>query len=827
MTPLTLRRVLRWLLPVTAAATILAQSEPAVSVPRFTHPEAGQVFYFLLTDRFANGNTANDRGGIPGGREADGFDPARISHYHGGDFAGLTKQLDYIKGLGATAVWVTPPFKNKAVQSGTAGYHGYWILDFMHIDPHLGADAEFGEFVAQAHARGLKVYMDIIVNHTADVIHYEGGDTTYVEKSVSPYRDAAGKSFDEQTVAYNGLNFSTAFPTLSPERSFPHVPIVPAAEATAKNPAWLNNPIYYHNRGNSLFRGENSLHGDFVGLDDLFTEQAAVVRGFIDIYHHWIKDYGVDGFRIDTAKHVNLEFWQAFAPAIREEARSEGKPGFIQFGEVSDSTGDVALLSEFSTAGLLDTTLDFGFFRAARRFISQAHSAEELTAFFAVDDYYTDHAGNVHATTTFLGNHDAGRFAYFIQQDNPTAPPDEQAALVKLGHGLLLLSRGQPVLYYGDEQGMIGRGGNDMQAREDMFAAQAPDFKNAALLATKRTGADEKFDQQHPFYRAFHELAALREANPALSRGAMIPRPTGDSALFAFSRIERSELVEYIMVFNNSRTDSHTAHLPTSQPGGAALKLLYSSQSTPTAVAHSLTADSTGAVNITLSPLQYAVWRAAAPLRVSSPPLQLKLTHPAPQTILSISTREVDGHILPVRQEILADVSGGDGVDEVTFTMVRGSRPNQYELLGVDDAPPYRIFWRPPADLAPDEELSFIATVNNLRGILKSDRIDGIKVAASNRTFGITGSTVPVLKNELPASLNLRAETPLSLNAQAEGTGPLYFQWLRDGNEIPDATKPELSLQHPRSGGYRVAVRGLAGTVISEECVVLVKTGTR
>ena len=805
---------------------ILATRSRAQSVPRFTHPGAGQVFYFLLTDRFANGNTANDTGNISGGPEFSGFDPAQISHYHGGDFAGLTARLDYIKDLGATAVWITPPFKNKPMQSGTAGYHGYWILDFMNVDPHLGTNAEFSEFVRQAHLRGLKVYMDIIVNHTADVINYRGGHTEYIDKVSSPYRDAAGHPFDEHAVAYNGLNSPDAFPALSLEHSFPYVPLVPVAEAQAKNPAWLNNPIYYHNRGNSLFHGESSLYGDFAGLDDLFTEQPAVVRGFIDIYRHWIETYGVDGFRIDTAKHVNLEFWQAFAPAIREAARKNGRPGFIQFGEVSDSTGDVPLLSAFTTTGLLDTTLDFGFFRAARRFVSQTRDSAELADFFASDDYYTDHTSNVHTTTTFLGNHDAGRFAYFLKCDNPAASIEQLSDLVKLGHALLFLARGQPVLYYGDEQGMMGSGGDDMQAREDMFAAEAPDFKNAPLLGTKRTGADDKFDEEHPFFRTFHELAALRLAHPALSRGAMITRATSESALFAFSRIERSELIEYLVALNNSRSATITTRVATSQPPGATFELLHRSQSTPGSDPKTLTTDSDGRVSIALAPLQYAVWRAALPLPEKSHAPLIKLTRPLPGSILSIPTRAVDGHILPIPQEIRAEVSGDDGVNEVTFTMVRHSRPDQFELLGVDDAPPYRVFWRPPADLAPGEKLSFVATVNNLRGKSHADQIVGLTVAAATPAFGVLGSTVPVFKEQPPGSVSLAKGSPLSLKAQAEGTGPLYYQWLRDGAEISNATEPVLCLPYPAAGSYRVMVRGRTGTILSHEVIVTTEVST-
>jgi len=208
-----------------------------------------------------------------------GFDPTRISHFHGGDFVGLTSKLDYIRGLGATAIWITPPFRNKPMQVGTAGYHGYWILDFTRIDPHLGTDAEFREFVAQAHARGLRVYLDIVTNHTADVIRYRDGTTTYIDMASAPYRDADGKPFDPHQVAFNGVNPSSDFPRLSAERSFAHVPVVPAEEAHAKSPEWLNDVTLYHNRGNSDFKGESSMHGDFVGLDDLFTENRGWCSG--------------------------------------------------------------------------------------------------------------------------------------------------------------------------------------------------------------------------------------------------------------------------------------------------------------------------------------------------------------------------------------------------------------------------------------------------------------------------------------------------------------------------------------------------------------------
>jgi glycosidase len=810
------------------------QAQPVVSVPRLTHPGAGQVFYFLLTDRFANGDRANDTGGISGGPEASGFDPTRIGYYHGGDFAGLIAKLDYIKGLGATEVWVTPPFRNKPMQRDSAGYHGYWILDFLHVDPHLGTDADFREFVAQAHARGLKVCLDIVVNHTADVIQYEGGKTAYIPRNLAPYRDASGRPFDIAAAAYNGVNSPDTFPALSAARSFAYVPVVPPAEAKAKNPAWLNDPIYYHNRGHSTFVGESALDGDFGGLDDLMTEHPAVVSGFINIYRQWIDGFGADGFRIDTVRHVNLEFWQAFAPAIREHARLAGRPGFLQFGEVANGTGDVTLLSEFSTTAPLDATLDFGFFGAALAYVSQGKGAGELADLFAKDDYYTDADSNVHATPTFLGNHDAGRFAYFLQRDNPQATPAQLAQLVEFGHALLFLVRGQPVIYYGDEQGMIGRGGGDMQAREDMFASQAPDFKNAPLLATTRTGADDKFDPSHPFYRFISALAALRNRTPALSRGAMIVRPSGQPGVFAFSRIERAEQVEYLAAFNNSRTAAATVTLQTSQPAGAALQRVMAAGDQAAAM---LTADAQGRVSVTLAPLHFAVWRAARALPAPAAAPGIAFATPGPGAVLSFPTRQLDGNLLVERQELRADLTGNDGLAEVTFTMVRASRPGQYELLGTDDAAPYRVFWRPPADLAPGEELSFIATVDDLRGHRAAARIDGLTidgvaralVAANTPAFGVHGATVPMLKAQPPSVITLDFGAPLALAVYAEGNGPFTYQWFRNSVEIPGATGATFAVAHASAataGRYRVLVHGLAGTVLGEETLVTVNPAT-
>jgi alpha-amylase len=798
---------------------------PVVSVPRYTHPGAGQVFYFVMTDRFANGSEANDTGGIAGGPEASGFDPTRVSHYHGGDLIGLTSKLDYIKGLGATAIWITPPFVNKPMQRGTAGYHGYWILDFTRIDTHLGSDADFREFVRQAHARGLRVYLDIVANHTADVIRYRDGATNYIDMATAPYRDADGRPFDPHRVAFNGLGTGGDFPRLSAERSFPHVPVVPPAEALSKGPGWLNDVTLYHNRGNSTFRGESSLFGDFAGLDDLFTENPAVVRGFIDVYSRWIGDYGIDGFRIDTVKHVNLEFWEAFATAIREKARGLGRPDFLQFGEVAVHDGDVALMSEFSTTGRLDATLDFAFEGGARDFVSLGHDASQLARVFEDDGWYTGRDTNAQSATTFLGNHDDGRFGYFLKQDNPQADGARMCDLFLLGQGLLLTARGQPVLYYGDEQGMVGFGG-DMGAREDMFASSAPKFRDLGLLGTTRKGGDDKFDPDHPFYRAIRTLAALRTSHPALSRGAMLLRDSGEPHIFAFSRIDRNELVEYLVALNNSRTETVGARIATCQPPGAGFRSVFDSRPGGAPGDPRLAADSEGRVAVSLAPLECVVWQAAAPLAARGAPPTVRLGTPAKGSTLAFTAREVAGHTVPVRQEIRAEVEGGDGCAEVTFVMSRASRPGQYELLGTADSAPYRIFWRPPADLAPGEELAFIATVDDLRGRRASAEAGHVRVAPTDLSFGIKGATVPVFTLEPDPVVTASEGGDVALTVSASGTGPLEFSWVHDGREVAGATLPVLNLENiskDAAGHYVALIRNREGTAISRDVLVRVR----
>ncbi len=596
--------------------------DAALVRPVVQAPAQDNVMYFVMTDRFANGNPANDFGLDAGGTTVTdtlrhGFLPTNTGYYHGGDLAGLTGKLDYLKGMGINALWITPPVTNKPVQGNgtiagsTAGYHGYWGLDFLKVDPHLGTQADFTAFLQAAHGRGMKVYLDVVVNHTADVIQYQGDTYAYRNKATAPYKDATGKVFDDRDYAGKAN-----FPALDAMTSFPYVPtFATAADQTIKNPAWLNNPAYYHNRGNSTFTGESSNYGDFYGLDDLFTEQRAVADGFVSIAKGWI-DQGVDGFRLDTAKHVNMEFWQQYAPAIADYAKAAGKPDFFMFAEVYD--GEPAYVSTFTTQGKLPATLDFGFQGAATAFAVRGTATNALRDFFAKDDYFTDADSNAYSLAKFVSNHDMGRLGYTLRDVRATATDAELLARANLAYALTYFTRGFPVVYYGDEQGFVG-GGSDRESREDMMPSQVASYNDNDLIGTAKTTADDNFDPTHPLYQALKSYGALHSQNSALRRGAQIHRYGAAAAgVYAFSRLDPAEKVEYVLAFNNAAVPQR-ATFPTYMRS-TAFTALYP------AAAAAVTTGPDQQITLEVPALSFVIYKATAPVS----PRRLPASRPSP-----------------------------------------------------------------------------------------------------------------------------------------------------------------------------------------------------
>ncbi|MEU4124379.1 pullulanase-type alpha-1,6-glucosidase [Streptomyces virginiae] len=618
-----------------------------------------EQFYFVLPDRFANGDPRNDRGGLTGSRLETGLDPTDKGFYQGGDLKGLTDRLDYIKGLGTTAIWMAPIFKNQPVQGKgddvSAGYHGYWITDFTQVDPHFGTNADLERLIDKAHAKGMKVFFDVITNHTADVVDYREASYSYLSKGAFPYLTKDGVPFDDKDYA----DGKGKFPKVDGE-SFPRTPFVPAAKKNLKVPGWLNDPTMYHNRGDSTFAGESSEQGDFFGLDDLWTERPEVVSGMEKIYEKWVKDFRIDGFRIDTVKHVNTEFWTQWATALDAYAAERGRDDFFMFGEVYSA--DTAVTSPYVTRGRLDATLDFPLQDAIRAYASQGAAASRLGSVLADDYRYTSGKANAYEQVTFLGNHDMGRFGAFLKQDRPGAAEQELLGRYRLANELMFFSRGNPVVYSGDEQGFTGAGG-DKDSRQPLFASKVADYLDDDQLGTARTHASDAYDPEHPLYKEISALSKLTKAHPALRDGIQSER-FSDGSVYAFARTDARTRTEYLVAANNG-AESRTVEIDA--PAGTQYRTLYGG----TAL---IRASAAGKLTVVVPALGSVVLRAVAPLAAPTAKPALTLKAPAPGAAGTV--------------ELSADVSGG-GLNRVVFAAQTGNE--KWQVLGSADHAPYKV----------------------------------------------------------------------------------------------------------------------------------------
>lgn len=689
------------------------EADRALAGQSLRQPLTREQFYFVMTDRFANGDRSNDQGGLSGDRLVTGYDPTHKGFYHGGDLKGLISKIDYIKGLGTTSIWLTPSFVNKPVQgpSGqeTAGYHGYWITDFTHIDPHLGTNDDMKNLISEAHKRGMKVFFDIITNHTADVIDNVQKQYSYISKSAVPYKDASGNPFDDRDYV------NQQFPPMN-LNSFPYTPMFDKPEdAHAKTPDWLNNPLLYHNRGDSTFAGESALYGDFVGLDDLFTERPEVLHGMEDIYRAWV-DMGIDGFRIDTAKHVNTEFWQEFSPAMLAEAQQVGTKKFFMFGEVFDA--DPAFQSIYSTKAKLPATLDFGFQQNAIA-VANGGATTYLSKLFAGDDYYTDTDSNAYDLPTFLGNHDMGRPGRFVGGSEVRD---------KFAHALMYTLRGQPVIYYGDEQGFIGDGG-DQDARQDMFASHVASYNDDPMIGGP-TGSMDRYNPDATMYRYIKGLSELRKRYPALADGAQTTRFASDSAgIFAVSRVDQTRHIEYLVVANNAETPK-TARFTTFTPK-AGFEQIFGGHG-------ELESSKSAQVSVTVPPLTVQVYKA-----------ERRIPHTHTPAVFFANPSA--GGVLANRAEIRAAVPANTPV-QVSFAF-RPVGTTDWQALGTDDNAPYRVF-HDVSDLAKGTLIEYRTVVKDLQGHLTATSTYGVVGDAPKPVGGGVGDVTQPAAVSVPGTIN-------------------------------------------------------------------------
>ena len=427
----------------------------------------------------------------------------------------------------------------------SAGYHGYWITDFTQIDPHLGTNADMKSLIDKAHAKGMKVFFDIITNHTADVIDYAEDQYGYIDKATEPYKDAtATPSTTGTTPAATPSRRSTGRP------SFPYTPVFrTAADETVKVPAWLNDPTMYHNRGDSTFAGENGEYGDFVGLDDLFTEHPEVVDG----HGGHLQDLGRLRHRRLPDRHRQARQHGVLAAVLAGRARRTPRPGnddFFMFGEVFDA--DPAFMSQYTTTGELHGDLDFGFQDAAQRFApGQTATTSCATSSPATTTTPTPTPTRTScrpssATTTWAAS------ALLAKRRDRQ---DLRAARTAWRNELMFLTRGQPVIYYGDEQGFTGAGAATRTPARTCSPPRRRLHRRRARAPAARSAGQDRYDTDaRSTSRSRRCRSCAQRAPGARRRRPDPPLRSTPAGIYAFSRIDADGQVEYVVVANNATT---------------------------------------------------------------------------------------------------------------------------------------------------------------------------------------------------------------------------------------------------------------------------------
>ncbi len=438
------------------------------------------------------------------------YAPADGYRIHGGDFAGLTARLDYLSNLGVDAVWISP-----VVLNANAEYHGYAARDFFSIAPHFGTLADLRQFIQAAHARGIRVIIDMVCNHMGTLINSSGSGWP-------AYKYPAGYTLKW---ANSGKRFAGVFDDL-----------------TKFHP--------YGDIGN--FSDPEQILGQLSGLNDLKTEDPAVQLALYQAARFLIDSTDCDGFRVDTVKHVEMSFWNTWCANVRLYAAIAGKTHFLMFGEAFD--GDDAKVGSYTgtMAGgnyKFDSMLHYPMYFTTNGVFAFNDAPANLTSRYAALANYD--VSTRERLTTFLDNHDNARFLSF-----GLANQDESRLRAALAW--LLTSRGVPILYYGTEQNFDG--GGDPWCREDMWAGQ---WNYGPSLG-------DNFDESHALFRHVREILEARRRHEALRRGAtteLYAEATGPG-LYVF---RRESATDSVLVAINTSNGPLTREVATPWPAGTGL----------------------------------------------------------------------------------------------------------------------------------------------------------------------------------------------------------------------------------------------------------------
>jgi glycosidase len=537
-----------------------------------------QVVYMVMTDRFFDGNPGNSD------QKKGEFDPSTNAKYSGGDLAGLVQKLDYIRGLGATALWITPPVANQwwdpLLQYG--GYHGYWAENFVEVDKHLGTLADYQLLSATLHKNGMALIQDIVANHTGNFFHIEG--------TPDPDNPTKGITLNTQSV-----------PVSKPsQKPFDQNDFTKKADQNANIYHWTGNIV------DSGSKTEVQTH-QLSDLDDLNTENPVVVNALKDSYNSWVKKVGVDAFRIDTVKYVPHDFWNDFLwssdkkhPGVNVFAKSLGKKDFFTFGEDWETNGPYLekpdrTMSDFlgtEDAPELSSVLNFSLNSDLRDVFAQGRATDALTFRFASQAKNFPDPGRL---VNFIDNHDMDRFA-------------TSADKTALQQALLFLFTipGIPVVYYGTEQGFT-------ETRASMFAAGYG------------SGGKDHFDTQSEGYKYLQSLTALRASEREFSRGRVqVVKDAGAAGVFAYTVTDGKRTA--LVAFNTSVSNMVLARGFTGLPAGTKLVRLTGLDDTLSGEAaalagnpryDTLTVGNASEVTAVLAPRSAVVWAASAPVAPS------------------------------------------------------------------------------------------------------------------------------------------------------------------------------------------------------------------
>ena len=532
-----------------------------------------QVFYFLMLDRFSddkeNGYKDN-QGNLVRTGTTPLFTPADKDNalktpedakrwreagakYVGGNLAGLKNKIGYLKRLGITALWISPIFKQVLFHET---YHGYGIQNFLEVEPRFGTREELQELVQFAHANGIYVILDIILNHAGDVFSYKGD-------RMPPY---TGKTYPVE--GWNDKNgnptipFVKADPNNPPDENGAVLPLElqdPQAftrKGRIKDDGWDNDPEY---REGDFYNLKDITHG-YGDIDNYQVSDA--LRYLTQSFKYWIAYADIDGFRIDTVKHMDLGATRYFVSVIREFTQSIGKENFFLLGEITggrekaydtlELTGLSAALGindipdklEYLVKGYRNPSDYFGLFRNSELVHKDSHIWFRDKVVTSFDDHDQVRKGSRKA-----------RFCAFNR--------GEKVILNVLA--LNALSLGIPCIYYGSEQCFDGEGGNDRYIREAMFGGEFGAFRSRGV---------HFFDEDNPVYRELAKILEIRRQNIVLRRGRQYLRPISDNgdnfsepkmsngqlrSIVAWSRIFNDK--EMLLAINTDYDNSKTAYV--------------------------------------------------------------------------------------------------------------------------------------------------------------------------------------------------------------------------------------------------------------------------